>query len=61
MANKDIRVALKIADIPYWRVAEELGVSENTILRRMRTELTAEDRIKFLAAIDNIKKENEED
>ena len=57
MTNAEIRTELKSAKIPYWRIADKLGVHENTIVRRMRKELSEDDRKKFLAAIDTIKTE----
>ena len=57
MTNTEIRAELKAAKIPYWKIADKLGVHENTIIRRMRKELSEDDRKKFLAAIDTIKTE----
>ena len=57
MTNTEIRAELKAAKIPYWRIAEKLGVHENTIVRRMRKELSEDDCKRFHAAITEIKKE----
>lgn len=38
-ANPKIREMLREKKIPYWRLGEELGVSEQTVLRWMRTPL----------------------
>lgn len=57
MANTEIRTELKAAKIPYWKIAEKLGVHENTIIRRMRRELSEEERKRFYAAIETIKRE----
>lgn len=38
-ANSEIRETLKQNQIPFWRLGEELGVSEQTVLRWMRTPL----------------------
>ena len=57
MTNTEIRAELKAAKIPYWRIADKLGVHENTIVRRMRKELSEEERKRFHAAIAEIKKE----
>lgn len=61
MTNTEIRAELKAAKIPYWKIADKLGVHENTIIRRMRKELSEDDRKKFLAAIDTIKTEKRGD
>jgi DNA-binding Lrp family transcriptional regulator len=57
MSNTELRAELKAAKIPYWKIAEKLGVHENTIIRRMRKELSEDDRKAFFAAIAEIKKE----
>lgn len=56
-ANTELRSELKAANIPYWRIAEVLGVHENTIIRRMRTELSSDDRQAFDKAIAELKKQ----
>lgn len=57
MNNIEIKAELKAAKIPYWKIADKLGVHENTIIRRMRKELSEEDYKRFCAAIAEIKKE----
>ena len=57
MSNTEIRAELKASKIPYWKIADKLGVHENTIIRKMRKELSAEDRSSFYKAIEAIKKE----
>ncbi len=56
-ANTELRAELRAAKIPYWAIAERLGVHENTIIRRMRTELSENDRKAFKKAIAEIKAE----
>lgn len=38
-ANKQIRSQLKSTNIPFWLLAEKIGVHESTIIRWFRTEL----------------------
>lgn len=57
MTNIEIREQLKAAKIPYWKIADKLGVHENTIVRRMRKELCEADREKIVKAIAELKKE----
>lgn len=57
MTNIEIREQLKAAKIPYWKIADKLGVHENTIVRRMRKELCEADREKIVKAIAQLKKE----
>lgn len=55
MNNVEIRAELKAAKIPYWKIADILGVHENTIMRKLRHELTENDRTRFESAIALIK------
>lgn len=56
-ANGELRAELKAANIPLWRIAEKLGVHENTVIRRMRTELSNENLQAFKKALAEIKAE----
>ena len=53
-ANLEIRKQLMINKIPYWVLAEAAGLSENTVYRWMRTELTEERRKVVETAIETI-------
>ncbi|WP_066057294.1 hypothetical protein [Robertmurraya korlensis] len=44
-------------DIPYWVIAEKLGVHENTIMNWMKKEMLDNRREKILSAIKEIKEE----
>lgn len=55
MNNVEIKTELKAAKIPYWKIADILGVHENTIMRKLRHELTDSDRTRFESAIALIK------
>lgn len=58
--NKDIRRAMRIAEVFTWQVAEKLGVSEPTIYRWLREkEMPAERQLKFFQAIEEAQKDNE--
>jgi AraC-like DNA-binding protein len=57
-ANKDIRTRLKNAQVTLWRVAEELGIHESTLIRRMRKELPHRDKEKIFQIIDQLKMED---
>ncbi len=54
-ANAEIRAALKAAKIPVWRVALEMGVHENTVLRKLRIELSENEKSEMLHIIQSIK------
>jgi uncharacterized protein YjcR len=53
--NEDIKKAKGF--IPNWVIAEKLGVSENTIYRWMRQELSDDKKQRILNAIKDIKQE----
>ena len=55
MNNVEIKAEMKAAKIPYWKIADVLGVHENTIMRKLRHELTDNDRTRFESAIALIK------
>lgn len=61
MKNLDIRVKLKEANIKQWELADQLGIAEMTLVRKLRYELPEEEKqkvfliIKKLAAAKNSK------
>ena len=57
MTNTEIKAELKAANIPYWKIADKIGVHENTIVRRMRKELSEADKEQITKAIAEIKAE----
>lgn len=57
--NKSIRDAARIADIPLWRVAAELGISEPTLTRWLRFPLLTEKEMRIMKAIEKLAKEAE--
>lgn len=59
--NKEIRRLIKRSKIYHYEIANKLGISETTFVRRLRNELSEYDRQKVLEAIDSIRKEEEHD
>lgn len=53
-ANEDIRQVIRDKRIYHWELASALGVSEATLCRWLRVELTADLKAKVFAAIDRI-------
>lgn len=53
MRNKEIREAMKEKGMSQWQLGELLGVSENTVNRRLRKELSDEEKQKILKVIAN--------
>lgn len=54
MFNKDIRNYAKEKGVFLWQVAEAMGISEPTMTRRLRSELSAEDKQTFMKSIDKL-------
>ena len=54
MQNREVRIAARVSDVCLWEIAEFLGFSEPTMTRKMRHELSEDEKKKFLAAIDKI-------
>ena len=54
MANKELRRLAKASGVPMWRVAKRLGISEVTISRWLREELSAEKRELILSIIEEL-------
>lgn len=59
MQNIEIKRAARGAMIPMWRIAERIGVSEMTLIRWLRVELTDEKRQCITDAIEQLKQEAE--
>lgn len=58
--NRKIRAAAVVAGVPMYKIAMELGISEVTLYRYLRTELPEEKKKAILAAIEKLGKyENE--
>ena len=58
-SNADLRQAAKQGGIPLWRIADCLGVSEVTLVRKLRYELPDGEKVKLLEIIDQLVKERE--
>lgn len=56
MRNKEIRNAMKQKGIAQWKLGELLGVSENTVNRKLRKELPEEEKQKILEVINSCEK-----
>ena len=59
MKNTDIRKYAKDKGVFLWQVAQELGISDPTMTRRLRKELTEWDKRRFFCIIDKIAEQNE--
>ncbi|WP_028508841.1 hypothetical protein [Ruminococcus sp. NK3A76] len=59
MANKIIRDELKTRGVRHWELAHELGVSEQTLVRWLRFELSEDRQLEMLMKIEEIAKRKE--
>ena len=59
MANKIIRDELKARGVRHWELAHELGVSEQTLVRWLRFELSEDRQLEMLMKIEEITKRKE--
>ncbi len=53
-ANADVRAAMKVHRVPAWAIGTVLGIHENTVLRRLRTELPEPAKQELLNIIDKL-------
>lgn len=59
LANTDIRTTAKEKKVRFWEVAEYLKISEPTMTRKLRRELSEREKKYFLDIIDDIAAEKE--
>ena len=52
MKNKKLRIALKEKGIYLWEAADYLGISEATMIRKLRRELPEEEQDRIIALIE---------
>ncbi|WP_028511274.1 hypothetical protein [Ruminococcus sp. NK3A76] len=60
MANQIIREELKAKGVRQWQLAAALGISEQTMVRRLRFELDEETQLEMLTKIEELTKRKEE-
>ena len=53
--NQKVRDAARIANIPLWKVADEVGISEPTFMRWMRYPLSVDKEQRVMQAIETIR------
>lgn len=57
MNNLEVREAIKRARLFGYEVAAALGMSETSFSRKLRQELSSEEKVRVLATIDKLSKE----
>lgn len=54
--NQDIRKIVKKADLKLWQIAEKLGISDGNFSRKLRFELSQEEKLKILKLINEFRR-----
>lgn len=54
LSNADLRKSAKDNGIAFWQIADKLNISEPTMTRKLRRELSAAEKAKILAIIDEL-------
>lgn len=57
MKNMDIREAASKAGVRLWQVADELGIVDNNLSRKLRYELPEGEKARIFAIIDKLSQE----
>lgn len=58
MQNTDVRAYAKKRSVYFWQVSAAMGISEPTMTRRLRFELSAQDKQTFFQIIDKLAEQN---
>lgn len=54
LANRDIRMKAKEKSVTLWEIADKLNISEPTMTRKLRRELSDREKANFITLIDTI-------
>ena len=60
MSNKDIRTAAKEAGVFLWEIAARYGINDGNFSRKLRKELSAEEKQKVMGIIEALAAEQKE-
>ena len=55
MANLDIRQLAKDSNIKLWQIADKLGITDITFSKKLRKELSADEKAEIYKIIDELK------
>ena len=61
MANEAVKDALKRHGVPQWELGKELNVSENTMYRKLRTDLPKQEQEQLIRKVEEIASQREKD
>ena len=54
MENSDIRKLAEQSDVKLWRIAERLGITDGNFSRKLRKELSSEEKQKIMTIINEL-------
>lgn len=57
VANQDIRQAAVSSDVRLWRIADALGIADCSLSRKLRRELSADEKERIMRIIEKLSKE----
>ena len=57
MRNEEIRKHARNKKVMLWQIANELGISEPTMTRKLRNELASDERVRIMQIIEKISEE----
>lgn len=57
--NADVREKAKSAKVALWQIADALGVHETALVRKLRYELSTEEKAKMVSIIEELRAEQE--
>ena len=60
MANKDIRLAAAGSGVKLWQIAERMGILDSNFSRKLRHELSSEEKEKILSIINEISSDGDD-
>ena len=61
MANKAVKDALKRHGVPQWELGKELNISENTMYRKLRTDLPKQEQDQLIRKVEEIAAQKEKE
>ena len=56
MSNFELKTRARVAGVRMYQVAEAMGIAETTLCRRLRRDLSEEERNRIIEAIDQLAK-----
>lgn len=59
MNNKDIRKIIKESGVKYWQIAEKMNINDGNFSRRLRKELSMEEKNRIMSIIKELKEGGE--